>query len=523
MSPKVVFPVGQGPTNPICERIVEHPRVTVVLEQPRVTVERDQGALIGAIRDELIVRRSAREQSPRLDAELKAIARYCGNLGGGEDGAPGGDPGSAPAGDARSEVPPAGKPGAAEGEGDGGTAGTSGGPSDVEIWRLTADGPDDPDSIDVARRLRELAPELEVTTRNGPALRVPAVSPNHICVVATAPDWCPAGPPHPVPPLHPEVSGAFVEPPVDGPRAKVVVIDTGYIYTIPPHAELDRRVKSVPGHWYDTSATPPTWREDPPDELDADHDGRLDGVAGHGTFIAGIVAHHCRQAEITVVGQRHEVIPLGNLANPADQAKLFTTEFSLARSLLVHGDADVVSCGFAFPTLSMYPSIPFTPVIQFLTGPGAPRLGVAIVSPAGNESSTAQYWPAAHPDVVGVAATNRRGNARAWFSNWGDWVDCCARGEYVLSTFIHWLGPVEGEPLTDIERFCGWARWDGTSFATPKVSAAIAKLVASDGTLLPVEAWEALCAGTGGVYVSELTDASLSGPPGVALPHLHLG
>ena len=80
--------------------------------------------------------------------------------------------------------------------------------------------------------------------------------------------------------------------------------------------------------------------------------------------------------------------------------------------------------------------------------------------------------------MIGVASTNRRGNARAWFSNWGDWCDCCTRGEYVYSTFVYWDGPVEGEPLTDIEHFRGWARWDGTSFAAPKVSAAIARLFA---------------------------------------------
>jgi subtilisin family serine protease len=181
-----------------------------------------------------------------------------------------------------------------------------------------------------------------------------------------------------------------------------------------------------------------------------------------------------------------------------------------------------VSCGFAFPTLDAYPSIPFTAVMQVLTGPEAPRPGVAVVSPAGNESTPRAYWPAAHPDVVGVASTNRLGNARAWFSNWGPWADCCSRGEDVRSTFIHWTGPIEGEPLDELENFIGWAIWSGTSFATPKVAGAIARLHAEDPSRLPVQAWERLVSGAGGVTVTPMTDLSLTPFPGVTLPRLDL-
>ena len=146
------------------------------------------------------------------------------------------------------------------------------------------------------------------------------------------------------------------------------------------------------------------------------------------------------------------------------------SEFDVAQSLLTHAtDAvDVISCGFAFPTLDRYPSIPFTAVMALLSGADAPRPGVAVVAPTGNERSARPYWPAAHPDVIGVASTNRRGRARAPHSNWGPWANCCARGQDVFSTYITWLGPIEGEPLTDVDNFCGWATWNGTSFATPR-------------------------------------------------------
>ena len=91
-----------------------------------------------------------------------------------------------------------------------------------------------------------------------------------------------------------------------------------------------------------------------------------------------------------------------------------------------------------------------------------------------------------------------------------------ARGEYVHSTFCRFTGAVDGEGA-EIETFEGWARWDGTSFAAPQVSALIARRVVDRG-LTPRAAWlelqsEAL--GRGEV----IWDFELN-PAGVGLPHL---
>jgi subtilisin family serine protease len=256
--------------------------------------------------------------------------------------------------------------------------------------------------------------------------------------------------------------------------------------------------------------------------VDTDGDGRLDGIAGHGTFIAGLIANACPQARLTVVGLRNQEIEIEG-TNPNEQSGLYETEAAIARAMLLHSDTDVIQCGFAFPTLDDYPSLPFAAAMQVLSGDAAPRRGVAVVAPAGNEASPNVYWPAALPDVIGVASTNRRGNARASFSNWGRWCDCCTRGEDVFSTYVNWYGLIDGEPATDIEDFDGWAKWDGTSFAAPKVSAAIASLlVASDEAILPVEAWERLVSGATDVPVTALTDLTLTPFPGVTLPYLHL-
>jgi hypothetical protein len=469
MSPNGVFPPHEEPQNVITKLVLEH---------PRVTYDVNDDTLVIALRDELLVRNQALVGAPALLKELSAIARRCGSLA--------------------ERIKP-------------------GPPDDIEIWRLRSP---QANAIDEARRLRVLAPDEYVKTRKGPALAVPAVSPNHVSVVSKY-DCCPASPANPIPP--PPLSGEFVEPLTDGPSAAVVVIDTGYIHTDPAHAALDARVSELAGEWLDTFPDPAVWRPNPSDTADANHDGVLDGVAGHGTFIAGLIAHRCRRAKIRVVGERHACVPIGNPANPVDERMLFVSEYDIATALLANAHADVVSCGFAFPTLDAKASNAFTSVMALLASDRAPRRGAAVVSPAGNESSSCPYWPAAHPDVVGVASTNRMENARAYFSNWGPWADCCARGQDVSSTFIYWRGPIDGEPLNDIDDFVGWARWSGTSFAAPKVTAAIARLVAEGApNVLPVEAWEQLVSGNGGVTVAPMTDTTLN-PAGVTLPHLSLG
>ncbi|HEX4008711.1 MAG TPA: S8/S53 family peptidase [Solirubrobacteraceae bacterium] len=463
------------------------------------TVQGD--VLVFVMRGQLLVRAGAVDQ---LRAQLEQIAEPVASLGGA---------GGLGAGYGRPEQePPASRAGDSEPSPElpDDRERFDLGEADVQLWRLR-DQTADP--IDIARRLSEVVEPVPVPTDTGDELLVPAVSPNHLCVVAK-PNICPAGPPGPIPP--PLDAGWFVEPcGEEEDRAHVVVIDTGYIYARPRHHELDRHVRSVRGTWFDPSL--PGWRWCPPDVRSTDGGYELDGIAGHGTFIAGLIGHHCRRSRITVVGQRHDVVWVGPNPGPAQQAMLFSTEFDVAHALLRHSRADVISCGFAFPTLDNFPSIPFTGAMTAILDRFP---GVAVASPAGNEETATPYWPAAHPDVIGVAAANRLGNARAWFSNWGDWVDVCTRGQDVWSTYVDWTGRVEGYPSYETLRFRCWADWDGTSFATPKVAGAIARrYVDAGGT--PLQAYQDLIGGATPVLVTELADGALTADP-VSKPNLHL-
>jgi hypothetical protein len=63
-------------------------------------------------------------------------------------------------------------------------------------------------------------------------------------------------------------------------------------------------------------------------------------------------------------------------------------------------------------------------------------------------------------------------------SNWGPWLNCAARGESVSSLFVDWMGTTEDEPASGGSlTFTGWANWSGTSFAAPKVTAAMAQAI----------------------------------------------
>ena len=191
---------------------------------------------------------------------------------------------------------------------------------------------------------------------------------------------------------------------------------------------------------------------DDEDEFDDDKSGTLDFEAGHGTFITGVIQQICPDAEVHIAGVLSSFGD-GDVAN-------VIAAFQLAVEQVGEFDIVVMSLG---GYMSDDDGVLFGTGIRRLLGGGL------CVAAAGNQSTSRPYFPAALPDVVGVGGLAQAD--KAWFTNFGGWVDACAPAIDVVSTFfVATNGAKLNEPP-----FTGWARWSGTSFAAPKVAAAVAQ------------------------------------------------
>ncbi len=295
------------------------------------------------------------------------------------------------------------------------------------------------------------------------------------------------------------------------------MIDSGFIMaspvsTVVTKVSFGEWLVQVPGivpayDWQPGTEAPPGAAS----PLDQNGNGVLDALAGHANFVAGVVAQGCEYAELTVESLSSSVID-NDTSIPG-----FVTEAEVARCWWEHRNAPVANVGFAFATLPNQPLfVESDPGV--VNGPPSWALQAVmdavledhiVVAPAGNQNCSVRQYPAAfsltHKNVAGVGSVDASGD-RSTFSNHGSWVNCCTTGENVASAFVdYWHGKTEdGEPTPGVEpaawphpdkTFSGWASWSGTSFAAPRVAAAIAESVASGGAANPVDAWEQLRAG----------------------------
>jgi subtilisin family serine protease len=103
--------------------------------------------------------------------------------------------------------------------------------------------------------------------------------------------------------------------------------------------------------------------------------------------------------------------------------------------------------------------------------------GIVVVAAAGNQSRIEPSYPASFPGVISVGAADEHDQTASFspaaaFSNHGTWVDLAAPGVGVLTI----------TPGCDC-----WVTPNGTSFATPFVSAAAALVLAVKPTMTPAE------------------------------------
>jgi hypothetical protein len=239
-----------------------------------------------------------------------------------------------------------------------------------------------------------------------------------------------------------------------GAGAVVAVVDTG-IATSHPYVE---------GHLWSNSG------EVANDNLDNDGNGLVDDVsgwnfvegngnivempddpiatvAGHGTFIGGLIA---------LLAPDCRIMPVR--AFPPDG---ISDAFTVAAAVKYATDqgANVINLSLG----SSEPSDLLEAAIL-----DARARGITVVAAVGNDGHDKDpQFPSLMTEVMAVAAIDN-GSKKAYFSNYGEHVDVCAPGFKLISAF----------PWRQEDQF---AIWSGTSFAAPLAAAEAALVFSADG------------------------------------------
>lgn len=227
-----------------------------------------------------------------------------------------------------------------------------------------------------------------------------------------------------------------------GTPVKVAVIDSGIDYTHP-----DLAANYIGGYDFVSGDS------DPMD----DH--------GHGTHVSGTIAAAINNptgdpaAEEGVAGVAPNARILAyKVCGPDGSCNDFAIAQAIAQAIADGAKVINMSLGGPENSQAMYDAVQ-----------DAWNAGLVIVAGAGNDGTTAEFYPAAFPNVISVAAFDED-HRRASFSNYGSWVDISAPGNVIMSSY-----PMLACGAADVPGDTGCYTWlSGTSMATPHVSGAAA-------------------------------------------------
>ncbi len=199
-------------------------------------------------------------------------------------------------------------------------------------------------------------------------------------------------------------------------------------------------------------------------------DGFMDPVAGHGTFIAGIIE---LLGYPTTLDSVRAISTYGDVS-VKEVVRVLEQLTALGRAKEEQNKNLIVNLSFGSRARSDMRCLK-----EFVSD--LLRTEAVIVASAGNNASFRRTYPAALDGVVSVGGLGPFGPAP--FTNYGDWVRACAPAVDVVSTFFE---DFNGRALTpdamgDPDRFSGWAVWSGTSFAAPAVVAALCREMSDCG------------------------------------------
>jgi subtilisin family serine protease len=247
-------------------------------------------------------------------------------------------------------------------------------------------------------------------------------------------------------------------------------------------------------------------------DLSGPFDGSIDRIAGHGTFIAGLVHQACPDAEIL----SWRGIPA---TEPMIESKWLNTLAQIAELARRHRHNEEGGYPIDVLNLSMgyYHENEADQLVDAIMRKILDELsrnGVVVVVSAGNDATGRPSYPAAfapwddgngpvkpRTDIVPIVSVGALNPNRtdALFTNGGPWVRCYAPGASVVSTmppFVGGLQPlaravVEGRIRESIDpddyrgavgrrHRGGFGLWSGTSFAAPTVAGAVAAVLSQE-------------------------------------------
>jgi Subtilase family len=203
---------------------------------------------------------------------------------------------------------------------------------------------------------------------------------------------------------------------------------------------------------------------DPLYEFSADGERYLDFDAGHGTFIGGIIKQIAPGAEIKV----YRALDSDGMG----------TEVGVAAAMIqaVNEDAEILNLSLGCQTPDDQPLIAIKAALEYMRE-REHKYGreILAVAAAGNFGDTRPCWPAAFPEVVSVAGLAPDMLPSQW-STHGFWVTCSTIGQGLRSTYVEGQQSFEFDPTPHVFGPDAWAAWNGTSFAAPQITGALARL-----------------------------------------------
>ncbi|MBN1351990.1 S8 family peptidase [candidate division KSB1 bacterium] len=174
--------------------------------------------------------------------------------------------------------------------------------------------------------------------------------------------------------------------------------------------------------------------------------------ASHGTHTAGIAAAATNNAiGVASIGFNCKIMPVKASYDYEEDHEQNIYYGLTGIKYAVDNGADIISCSWGSSSYSSFEE----DVLYYAFTNGA-----IVVAAAGNENSSAPYYPASLPHVFSVAATDQNDKLASFGfagSNYGPTIDVSAPGKLILST---WHGG-------------GYNYMDGTSMSTPLVAGLI--------------------------------------------------